>query len=219
MGKKAKQRTEPCPATEPSQDKATDAAGNSYLFFHMANAKHGEFCQWFPAIFVISKADISQLVGRNIDESDPEGSILFNCAEQFMMFCKAARFADTDRQIRVLATPSPKEQKRLGRQTVGFTHDEWDLVKSKVVEAGNIAKFTQNEHLGRKLLATGSRIIVEAASNDPVWGIGYSEKCAMDSQQHWGENRLGRALMVTREHLKREELQKKRGDWWIEQEE
>ncbi|KAF4459746.1 hypothetical protein FALBO_13501 [Fusarium albosuccineum] len=208
MGRKSKKPAGPKPPqleeASPTQAQGTDT-DKSYLFFFMPNAKHGEFCQWFPSVFTVSKAEISELVGRSIDETDPDGSIEFNCAEQFMMFCKAARFTDTETQAEILATSSPKLQKRLGRDTAGFTPDGWDPVKSRVVEVGNIAKFTQNEHLRRKLLATGDRILVEAASRDRVWGIGYNEKRAMGFQEHWGENRLGKALMVTREHLKRVE--------------
>jgi hypothetical protein len=35
-------------------------------------------------------------------------------------------------------------------------------------------------------------------------GTGYTVKHAMSHQQHWGENRLGKALMVAREHLQKE---------------
>lgn len=213
MGKKRSKSEGPKPSEGQAQDD-----GTGYLFFHMPNAKHGEFCQWFPSTFTVGKDTISRLVGRDIDETDPNGSITFNCAEQFMMYCKAARFADTGHQAEILATSSPKEQKLLGRQTVGFTHEEWDPVKSKVVEAGSLAKFTQNERLGRKLLATGDRILVEAASKDRVWGIGYNENRAMDFQQHWGENLLGKALMATREQLRREEIQTQERDWWVEEE-
>ncbi len=154
---------------------------------------------------------ISSLVGHPIDgadldtDSEAEGCITFNCAEQFMMYCKAGRFRDREMQKRVLATDSPKEQKRLGKLTAGFTDESWDEVKGAVVEAGNMAKFGQNPKLRRRLLATGSRVLVEAASRDRVWGIGYTAKHAMSHRQHWGENRLGKALMVTREYLRREE--------------
>lgn len=214
MGKKCKKSVGPKPL-DSSQSQAQDS-DTSYLFFHMPNAKHGEFCQWFPSIFTVSKAKISELVGRDIDEADPDGSITFNCAEQFMMVCKAVRFNDKSHQAEILATSSPRTQKFLGRKIVGFTHDEWDPVKSRVVEVGNMAKFTQNEHLGRKLLATGDRILVEAASKDRVWGIGYNENRAMGFRQHWGENLLGKALMATREQLRRNESRKQR-DWWVEE--
>ncbi|KDN65966.1 hypothetical protein CSUB01_00632 [Colletotrichum sublineola] len=181
-----------------------DQTNDNPLFFFMPNEEWGEFCQWYKAYFTVSKEEISGLVGHVVDEADPYGSITFNCAEQFMMYCKAARFLDTARQARVLATENPKEQKALGRGTVGFTHESWDQIKSDVVVAGNIAKFGQNPHLGRKLLSTGDRLLCEAASKDRVWGIGYTAKHAMSQRQHWEENRLGKALMETRDHLKAE---------------
>ncbi|KAK2018863.1 DUF1768-domain-containing protein [Colletotrichum eremochloae] len=181
-----------------------DQTNDNPLFFFMPHEEWGEFCQWYKAYFTVSKEEISGLVGHVVDEADPYGSITFNCAEQFMMYCKAARFLDTARQARVLATKNPKEQKALGRETVGFTHESWDQIKSDVVVAGNIAKFGQNPHLGRKLLSTGDRLLCEAASKDRVWGIGYTAKHAMSQRQHWGENRLGKALMATRDHLKAE---------------
>ena len=188
------------------------------LFFYMPNEKYGEFCQWFPSVFAMDKSKISELVGYTIDENDPEGMITFGCAEQFMMYCKAARFRDIDRQARVLATDSPKEQKRLGKETVGFTSESWDQVKSEVVEAGNIAKFGQNAHLKNVLLGTGDRLLCEASSRDRVWGIGYKEKHAMQYERHWGENRLGKALMAVREYLRKEEA-KAREPWkqWEEE--
>lgn len=183
------------------------------LFFYMPREKYGEFCQWFPSRFTVSKYKISELVGHNVDEDDPDCELNFGCAEQFMMYCKAARFHDTARQACILATDNPKEQKRLGKETVGFTNEGWDPVKSEVVEAGNIAKFGQNAHLRNVLLGTGDRLLCEAASRDRVWGIGYTQKHAMQHQQHWGENRLGKALMAAREYLRKKA--KAREPWKI----
>lgn len=200
----------------PQQEDSTGDDGP--IFFHLPNAVHGEFCQWFPTIFTVSTSQISVLIGdsdgaddgadanSNIDEH-----ITFTCAEQFMMYCKAGRFHDTDTQRRVLATLSPKEQKHLGRQVNGFYDVRWDEVKSDIVVAGSIAKFARNRKLRGMLLATGDRLLVEASSQDSVWGIGYSAKHAMAHQKHWGENRLGKALMVARDHIRlNEEKYKKR---------
>lgn len=178
------------------------------LFFYMPDATHGEFCQWFPSTFTISKTEMSSLIGHAIDDADTEGSITFTCAEQFMMYCKAGRFHDKDTQRRVLATTSPKEQKRLGKLTAGFADASWDEVKSAIVVAGNIAKFGQNPKLKGKLLVTGDRLLVEAASRDRVWGIGYTAKHALSHRQHWGENRLGKALMEVRKHLRQEDAKR-----------
>ncbi len=178
------------------------------LLFYLPDATHGEFCQWFPSNFTVSKAQISSLIGHAPNDADAEDSITFTCAEQFMMYCKAGRFYDEETQRGVLETTSPKEQKRLGRLTAGFTDASWDEVKSAVVVAGNIAKFGQNPILKGKLLATGDRLLVEASSRDRVWGIGYKAKHAMSNRQHWGENRLGKALMEAREHLRQEDAKR-----------
>ncbi|KAH7162277.1 hypothetical protein B0J13DRAFT_4908 [Dactylonectria estremocensis] len=170
----------------PNKKKAT--AGPSQeagpLLFYMPDAKYGEFCQWYPSRFTVTKAQISKLVGRTVDEADSYGDITFTCVEQFMMYCKAGRFGDTARQARILATSSPKEQKQLGKGTEGSAADSWDEIKSAVVEAGNIAKFGQDLGMRRKLLATGERMPCEAATRDRVWWIGYSMKHAMAHDRH-----------------------------------
>ncbi|KAI0107843.1 hypothetical protein GGR51DRAFT_515206 [Nemania sp. FL0031] len=200
--KKSKVQVHPALDDEPLDD--------GPLFFYMPNAVWGEFCQWYRCTFTMSRSRIATLVGSAINEDDnnnnhnDDGNITFNCAEQFMMYCKAARFGDRETQRRVLATDSPKEQKRLGKLTAGFNDDSWDEIKSAVVVAGNVAKFGQNPKLGRKLLSTGDRLLVEAASRDRVWGIGYTAKHAMSHRNHWGENRLGMALMEARARLRKE---------------
>ncbi|KEY64231.1 hypothetical protein S7711_09913 [Stachybotrys chartarum IBT 7711] len=180
--------------------------GDKPLFFFKPNEAYGEFCQWYPCTLTVSKTDMSSLIGHSVDEDDPEGwqPIYFNCAEQFMMYCKAGRFHDSETQRLVLATHDAKEQKRLARLTKGFDAASWDEIKSEVVVAGNMAKFGQNPHLKRILLDTGDRVLAEAASTDRVWGIGFTAQEAMthSDQQRWGENRLGKALMQVRGRLR-----------------
>jgi len=38
------------------------------------------------------------------------------------------------------------------------------------------------------------KIIVEASPNDRIWGIGYSEKYAIENIDNWGENLLGKII-------------------------
>ncbi|KAM0334427.1 hypothetical protein ACHAQA_001453 [Verticillium albo-atrum] len=181
------------------------------LLFYMPNAKYGELCQWYPSKFTISEKEVAAVVSREVQDTNPgderadDDAIMFNCAEQFMMYCKAARFGDRQGQARIMATDSPKEQKRLGKQIIGFTDESWDQVKSEVVTVGNLAKFRQDIRLRRRLLATGDRMLCEAASKDRVWGIGYNAKTAMSQRKHWGENRLGKALMAVRDILRAED--------------
>ena len=188
-----------------TKDKAMSTAGDEMapLFFFKPNEPFGEFCQWYPATFTASKADMSALVGHPIDPADPEGwqPIYFHCAEQFLMYCKAGCFHDTETQRRIMATDDAKEQKRLGRATHGFDEAVWNKIKSDVVVLGNMNKFSQNKNLRILLLSTNKRLLAEAASEDRVWGIGFTEKEAGSDQSRWGENRLGKALMEVREKL------------------
>lgn len=259
---------------------------DSPIFFYMPKEKYGEFCQWHPTKFSVTKDEISRLVGRSdlytpgsssSSSSDPStsqllqplqpnnpiitdsaegentkgkgntvtpavgeddnretegglereteeqydwGSIVFNCAEQFMMYCKAARFGDLATQKKILLSKDPKEQKRLGKATAGFEDASWDQVKYHVVVAGNMAKFGQNKALIKVLMNTmckntgdrngpnGSlpkwkgKELVEAASRDRIWGIGFTANNALKtSRENWGQNLLGKALMEVRQRL------------------
>lgn len=177
---------------------AGKGVGDEPLFFFMPNEPHGEFCQWFPATFTVEKDKTSALIGHPIDLTDPEGwsPIYFHCAEQFMMYCKAGCFNDTETQRKILATDDAKEQKRLGQKTRGFNASVWDKIKSDVV-------VRQNRTLRMQLLSTGDRVLAEAAKKDRVWGIGFTaqEATLHKDQSRWGENRLGKALMEVRSRL------------------
>ncbi|KAK1596189.1 uncharacterized protein LY79DRAFT_648001 [Colletotrichum navitas] len=146
-----------------------DQVNDNSLFFFMPNQ------EW--DVFTVSKEEISGLVSHVVDDADPHGAITFNCAEQLMMYCKVARFHDYERHARLLSTTH-------GQATPGFTHENWDQVKSEVVVTGKIAKSSQNPHLRRRLLSTGDRILCEAASKDRVWGIRYTVKHTMSQQRH-----------------------------------
>lgn len=168
----------------------------------MPNEKYGEFCNWFPSSFSLTHAEICNTVFQDQDRKCHDTVVLtFGCTEQYFMFCKALRFHDKEIQKQIMSTSDPKEQKRLGRSIDNFVATEWDHIKSSIMLLGVTAKFTQNEKLKRKLIVTDNKTLVEAASRDRVWGIGYSQKHAMKFQQHWGENLLGKALMKSREQI------------------
>jgi ribA/ribD-fused uncharacterized protein len=88
----------------------------------------------------------------------------------------------------------------------GFTEAGWDAVKFEVVQLANVAKFSQNEELRAILLGTGDRELVEAATNDRIWGIGMDEKqgrATMNTRENWGHNLLGKALVGARVRIRR----------------
>ncbi|KAK4656457.1 hypothetical protein QC762_310590 [Podospora pseudocomata] len=182
---------------------------NRPLFFYLTGAAYGEFSQWYSCHFSVSVDEIYSVTTKP-PPGDIDGAqkLEFKTAEQFMMYLKAVQFEDLAIAKKILATSDPKAQKRLGRQIKGFNDAEWDQIKQDVVVRGNLAKFGQNERLRGVLLGTGVRELVEAASNDRIWGIGFTEKQVVEGpvdREWWGENRLGKALMEARRRLRGED--------------
>jgi ribA/ribD-fused uncharacterized protein len=134
------------------------------------------------------------------DESDR----VFSTAEQFMMHRKALLFGDTAVAEQILRTNDPKKQKALGRQVKGFNDDLWNANKLEIVIKGNLLKFSQNEELKTKLLATGDKILVEGSPYDKIWGVGlkWDDPKILDEANWQGENLLGKALIAVRSKLK-----------------
>jgi hypothetical protein len=50
-------------------------------------------------------------------------------------------------------------------------------------------------------MSTGTKMIVEASPIDGIWGIGFDSITAMTNRRLWGENRLGRCLMIVRDMI------------------
>lgn len=83
--------------------------------------------------------------------------------------------------------------KRLGRQVK--LRGDWEEIKTELMLEIIRAKFTQNEELAARLLATGDRSLVEGNTwHDVFWGV--------DQKTGQGENHLGRILMQVRNELK-----------------
>lgn len=70
----------------------------------------------------------------------------------------------------------------------------------------------QNEAMKRVLLGTGERLLCEASRSDDVWGIGMDATGAIAtwnalgarSNEMWGLNLLGKAIMAVRDRIARE---------------
>lgn len=91
----------------------------------------------------------------------------------------------------------PYDAKKLGREV--SLRNDWEKVKDQVMYDVCYAKFTQDNRLKEKLLATGDRELIEGNSHgDRCWGMTFSKYT-----NSWvGENRLGIVLMQLREDLK-----------------
>lgn len=86
----------------------------------------------------------------------------------------------------------PNKAKRLGRQVT--LRSDWEQVKVGIMEEIVRAKFTQNDDLRSRLLATGDAELVEGNNwNDTFWGVHLSTGK--------GENHLGQILMKVRSEL------------------
>jgi ribA/ribD-fused uncharacterized protein len=120
-----------------------------------------------------------------------------------MMYRKAALFGEAEMSSKILKADSPGEAKALGRQVRAFDEAAWREFRWDIAVDGNYAKFSQNEPLREYLLATGSRVLVEASPVDPIWGIGLDYRTAMHLHpSEWkGENILGFVLMEVRSKL------------------
>lgn len=91
---------------------------------------------------------------------------------------------------------SPRDAKRKGRKLK--MREDWEEIKTKIMYEINLAKFTQNEELKKRLLKTGNEELVEGNYwHDNCWGNCTCEKC----KDIEGENRLGKILMNIREEL------------------
>lgn len=159
----------------------------------------GPFSQWYPSRFRAA-------LERRGEEFE------FNCCEQYMMAAKAHLMGDQGSVERILAIQPkggnaaffdgggrgafievPKAQKAAGREVTPFDPELWDKESWNCVFVGNYAKFTQNLDLGKTLLDTGERTLVEGASYDRIWGVGIDwADPRIEDEANWrGENRLG----------------------------
>jgi len=155
---------------------------NDYYFFWS-----GPFSQWQHSEFTLDGVD-------------------FLTAEQAMMYLKALLFHDEKTGNLILAATDPGKQKALGRQVSGFDEGVWDEHKYAIVKRSNLAKFSQNKGLRRKLFQTGKKMLVEASPVDVIWGIGLDEReAAMIAPEFWpGQNLLGKIMTEVRDQLMQE---------------
>ncbi len=127
----------------------------------------------------------------------------YSCVEQEMMHQKALIFGDVTTADKILAASHPGEMKKLGRQVKNYNDKVWAEKRYQIVYEAVYAKFTQDEKVASILLGTKNGRIVEAASYDRIWGIGYSVNNALSNKARWGQNLLGKALMQVRGELQK----------------
>lgn len=110
---------------------------------------------------------------------------------------QAMKTLDENERKKFTSLP-PNEAKKMGRRIA--LRPDWEEVKYDIMYDIVKAKFTQNEHLKQRLLATGGQELVEDTTSwhDNIWGNCDCPKC----RNIEGQNHLGKTLMRVREELK-----------------
>ena len=105
---------------------------------------------------------------------------------------QAAKTINPIQRLMIQSAPTPGKAKQLGRTVTLKEH--WDTQKIGVMYLLVVQKFTLHEELKQLLLDTGDEEIIEGNSwNDTFWGV-----C-----KGVGQNYLGKILMATREHIRK----------------
>lgn len=154
------------------------------ICFHNPDEENGYLSNWYLSDFAI-------------------GGKSFSSMEQYMMYSKARIFKDEEIAKKILLTSDVAQIKALGRQVSNYDESTWNGVRQIIIYEGLLAKFNQNDDLKAKLKSTGDSILAECAVKDSIWGIGLSMKDSnrLNKNEWKGENLLGYALMMVREHL------------------
>lgn len=108
-------------------------------------------------------------------------------------YFQAQKFDDAVYCERIRRANRPKEAKVLGMTRQLPLRHEWEAIKEEVMLAAVRMTFRTHETLGRQLLSTGERLIVENAPMDPYWGCGPNGS---------GLNKLGRIIMQVQSELR-----------------
>ena len=98
--------------------------------------------------------------------------VSYTSVEQYIMSSKAVLFKDNGCEKKIMGTNNPNAQRSLGRKVKNFDEKMWDANKEQILYDGLYAKFSQDDDLKEKLLATGNKTLVEASPFDRIYGIG-----------------------------------------------
>jgi ribA/ribD-fused uncharacterized protein len=136
---------------------------------------------------------------------DPSTGLVFPTTEHAFMWFKARFFDDhtSMSRLELMFDDHPQAAKQVGRAVANYDDVRWECVRFGYMVYANYLKYSQNQELKDKLLATGDKILVEASPIDLIWGIGLAEnepnEVLADVSKWRGRNLLGKALMRVRD--------------------
>lgn len=157
------------------------------ICFHNPDEENGWLSNWYLSDFTLY-------------------GVAYTSMEQYMMYQKALTFNDGDMQERIMATTDASRIKEYGRMVKGYNNTVWNGMRQIIIYEGLYAKYSQNEDLKERLLATGDTMLAECAVNDRIWGNGLSmsDEKRYDMSSWQGENLMGFTTMLVRDKLRRE---------------
>lgn len=147
-----------------------------------------------------------------INPEYPEGTDAsvyeFTSTEQAFMYYKALYFDNQELADKILEEHNPDKCRRMGRQVTRYDDTKWSKIRYEVFYRLNLAKYTQDSILRKKLLEPkfDDKIFVEASPIDKIWGVGLDENNPLiDDEYNWkGQNLLGQIITKIRTKLKNE---------------
>lgn len=125
-------------------------------------------------------------------------------SEQLYMWLKAKHFGKHQEANDIMASKTPFVAKTIGR-SIQIDLDEWHHVSYSYMLQALFVKFN-HPHFNRILqnsFNNKNRYLIEASPVDSIWGIGLGARNALLTPARFfpGQNKLGHALMETREHF------------------
>ncbi len=103
---------------------------------------------------------------------------------------QAAKSLSLSTRMAIARMPKPGDAKRAGGAL--SLRPDWEQIKLAVMWAVNLDKFTRNMNLGKRLIETTGRPLIEGNDwGDTFWGVCNGE----------GQNHLGQTLMAVRDLL------------------
>lgn len=154
------------------------------IAFWKVSDEYGYFSNWYISEFELD-------------------NIVYNSVEKYIMAKKATIFNDKDMLEKILNSNNQRDIKSYGRKVKNYDDKVWSKARYNIGLEAIKAKFSQNEMLKSKLLATKNKIIVEASPLDRIWGIGLSKNNddILEPSKWRGTNILGDMLMQAREEI------------------
>jgi N-glycosidase YbiA len=105
---------------------------------------------------------------------------------------QAAKFLDPILQEKIWNTRSAYDSKILARSFDDKKREDWQEINLEIMEEIVRAKLEQHPYIQKKLIESGSKLLVETSPNDDFWGWGPNKD---------GQNHLGKIWMKLRDEM------------------